>query len=192
MQTGWRRHRGFTIVELLIVIVVIGILAALVISTFSGAQQRAQNAQTQRALQDWMKALLAYKADKGAWPAGWACLGTGYPKGLSGTEASGAECRFNSSNAYVENTSFNNLMKPYLGANLPTPAFVTARSDDTNWRRGLMYAYGGGDGTLVYIEAAYAGDVNPCPAVSAAPATSRALWNGNTYCFYQVGRITDT
>ena len=37
------RQEGFTIIELLIVIVVIGILAALVITTFSGIQQKARN-----------------------------------------------------------------------------------------------------------------------------------------------------
>jgi len=37
--------RGFTVVELLIVIVVIGILAALVLNSFSGAQSRARDAQ---------------------------------------------------------------------------------------------------------------------------------------------------
>ena len=37
-----RKDRGFTIVELLIVIVVIGILAALVLNSFRGVQERAQ------------------------------------------------------------------------------------------------------------------------------------------------------
>lgn len=37
------QQKGFTIVELLIVIVVIGILAALVLNTFTGVQQRARN-----------------------------------------------------------------------------------------------------------------------------------------------------
>jgi len=36
-------QKGFTIVELLIVIVVIGILAALVLNTFAGIQQRARD-----------------------------------------------------------------------------------------------------------------------------------------------------
>lgn len=40
-----RKQNGFTIVELLIVIVVIGILAAIVIVAFNGVQTRAQNAQ---------------------------------------------------------------------------------------------------------------------------------------------------
>lgn len=37
------KQQGFTIVELLIVIVVIGILAALVITTFTGIQQKARD-----------------------------------------------------------------------------------------------------------------------------------------------------
>ncbi len=42
-----KRQSGFTIVELLIVIVVIGILATLVIVTFTGIQQKARNSQRQ-------------------------------------------------------------------------------------------------------------------------------------------------
>ena len=38
-----KRNQGFTIVELLIVIVVIGILALLVITTYSGIQAKARN-----------------------------------------------------------------------------------------------------------------------------------------------------
>lgn len=37
------KERGFTIIELLIVIIVIGILATLVITTFSGIQRNARN-----------------------------------------------------------------------------------------------------------------------------------------------------
>ncbi|MEO8863266.1 MAG: prepilin-type N-terminal cleavage/methylation domain-containing protein, partial [Candidatus Saccharimonadales bacterium] len=37
------KQQGFTIVELLIVIVVIGILAALVITTFTGIQQKGRD-----------------------------------------------------------------------------------------------------------------------------------------------------
>lgn len=40
-------QKGFTIVELLIVIVVIGILAALVLNSFAGVQQKARNTERQ-------------------------------------------------------------------------------------------------------------------------------------------------
>jgi prepilin-type N-terminal cleavage/methylation domain-containing protein len=38
-----KASKGFTIVELLIVIVVIGILAALVVTTYNGIQQKARD-----------------------------------------------------------------------------------------------------------------------------------------------------
>lgn len=49
--------QGFTIVELLIVIVVIGILAAIVIVTYSQITQRAQTAQYISAAESWEKVL---------------------------------------------------------------------------------------------------------------------------------------
>lgn len=187
------KQKGFTIVELLIVIVVIGILAAITIVAYNGVQQRASNTQTTQALNGWVKALTLYKAEKGSWPNGWVCLGSGYGYGLSGTDASGtAQCRQTGATGYLETTAFNNAMKPYVSGTLPTPAFVTARSDDTNWRRGLMYAYGGGDGTIVYIEASYAGQLSECPMVTGVTAQTRAFWGSNTYCNYYIGKISDS
>lgn len=59
------RPRGFTIVELLIVIVVIGILVALVISTFSNAQARARDAQRKSDLAQIAKAFHLFNNDNG-------------------------------------------------------------------------------------------------------------------------------
>lgn len=78
---------GFTIVELLIVIVVIGILAAITIVAYNGIQQRAQNAQRIAAAKDWQKRIIAYTATNGAYPPtsipNHSCLGSdGYPTDL--------------------------------------------------------------------------------------------------------------
>lgn len=62
------RSSGFTIVELLIVIVVIGILATLVIVTFSGIQQRGRNSQRQTDINAVASHVEAYYADKGVYP----------------------------------------------------------------------------------------------------------------------------
>src|SRR3954469_5137578 len=62
------RSSGFTIVELLIVIVVIGILAALVIVTYNGIQQKARDTERKtdiKALQGHME---AYWADNAKYP----------------------------------------------------------------------------------------------------------------------------
>ena len=67
MQVG-KNKNGFTIVELLIVIVVIGILAAITIVSFNGVQNRAKFAQYQSSLSAINKALLLYNADTGSFP----------------------------------------------------------------------------------------------------------------------------
>ncbi len=54
---------GFTIVELLIVIVVIGILAAIVINTFAGVQARARNTHKQTDIKSLASLLEVYHAN---------------------------------------------------------------------------------------------------------------------------------
>lgn len=62
------KQKGFTIVELLIVIVIIGILAMLVLNTFSGAQQKARDTERQTDANSVAKQLEAYYAEKGGYP----------------------------------------------------------------------------------------------------------------------------
>jgi type II secretion system protein G len=61
-------NKGFTIVELLIVIVVIGILAALVITTFTGIQQRARDTERQTDINAVRGHLEAFYANNGYYP----------------------------------------------------------------------------------------------------------------------------
>ncbi|MBC7746515.1 prepilin-type N-terminal cleavage/methylation domain-containing protein [Pedobacter sp.] len=61
-------QKGFTIVELLIVIVVIGILAGLVLNTFSGVQKRARDTQRQTDLNSLATQLEVYYNDNAGYP----------------------------------------------------------------------------------------------------------------------------
>ena len=61
-------NRGFTIVELLIVIVVIGILAGISIVAYSGVQQRATNAKTINDIASVKKLIEAYAVENGFYP----------------------------------------------------------------------------------------------------------------------------
>ena len=63
-----QKQKGFTIVELLIVIVVIGILAAITIVAFNGVQDRSRFAKSQSDLGGMKKLLELYKADNGNYP----------------------------------------------------------------------------------------------------------------------------
>jgi prepilin-type N-terminal cleavage/methylation domain-containing protein len=75
------RNFGFTIVELLIVIVVIGILAALVLNTFSGVQTRARATAVAQGIKAAEKSFNGYMAGEGysSWPEDNELNGTSNP-----------------------------------------------------------------------------------------------------------------
>lgn len=64
-KVGTSSRHGFTIVELLIVIVIIGVLAALVIVAFNGVQQRALTSTLQNDLRNAAQSLERAKIDNG-------------------------------------------------------------------------------------------------------------------------------
>lgn len=59
---------GFTLVELLVVISIIGILATIVIASYTGAQAKARDTQRINDLDDIKYALILYKQDNGSFP----------------------------------------------------------------------------------------------------------------------------
>lgn len=107
-----RTMSGFTIVELLIVIVVIGILAAITIVSYNGIQQRAYNTQVISGVSSYQKLIQAYYLLYGSYPVNskelsgegiaMSCLGTGYKDQFCG--------RITGSDTY-EDTVFNTEIK---------------------------------------------------------------------------------
>jgi len=78
---------GFTIIELLIVVVVIAILATITIVSYNGIQTRAQNAARYQESKSWLKNFELYKVTNSSYPAvanGEYCLGSGFPIGVGG------------------------------------------------------------------------------------------------------------
>jgi len=68
-MNAWAQNKkGFTIVELLIVIVVIAILAVITIVAFNGIQNRAAFGKVQSELVSIKKGLMLYHADNGNYP----------------------------------------------------------------------------------------------------------------------------
>lgn len=63
-----RRHAGFTIIELLIVIVVIGVLAAITIVAYNNIRYRSNIAKSQSDLKGMQKLLALYQVDNGSYP----------------------------------------------------------------------------------------------------------------------------
>jgi prepilin-type N-terminal cleavage/methylation domain-containing protein len=64
-----RKQTGFTIVELLIVIVVIGILAAITIVAYNGIQDRARDVRTQSDIKNVYMIVEKYAVDNGSYPS---------------------------------------------------------------------------------------------------------------------------
>lgn len=143
-RTG--KQPGFTIVELLIVIVVIGILATISIVAYTGIQQKARNQQTIAAVGAYAKAMLLYSSDKGSYPivrSPLSCMGIGYicdgvNNGATSTQALLAE------------------LAPYMSST-PQPATSTRVND----RTGALYAQAGANYYFLFIQE----NQTTCPSI---------------------------
>ena len=138
-----KNKHGFTIVELLIVIVVIGILAAITIVAYNGIQQRARNAQVIAGVEAYNKALRSYHAVNSAYPTTGGCLGANYPsnycwQGTSGTHTISATLDGNLA-SFISN-------KPTLATSL----FSIGIGD--NMRAGALYSLSTSPRIVYYLQ----------------------------------------
>lgn len=67
-MSGSRAKTGFTIIELLIVILVLAILAAIIFVAYSGVQAKARDSVRISGIVTIQRALMAYKAQNGSYP----------------------------------------------------------------------------------------------------------------------------
>lgn len=100
MQRKKSKQSGFTLVELLIVIIIIGILAAIAFVTYSGAQNKAHKADAQSTLAEVKNKLAEYNADNSNYPVDQPALNTwlGSADGGNNTTLS---TKFVSANGYT-------------------------------------------------------------------------------------------
>jgi general secretion pathway protein G len=69
-RSRYSSRRGFTLVELLLVLVILGILAALVLPKFTGRTEQARITAAQTQISSFGTALDAFEVDTGSYPRG--------------------------------------------------------------------------------------------------------------------------
>lgn len=69
MKAWAPKQKGFTIVELLVVIVVIAILASITVVSYNGIQKRARDSARDTAARSIMLAMEVYRSDNNAYPS---------------------------------------------------------------------------------------------------------------------------
>ncbi len=184
---GRAKTRGFTIVELLIVIVIIGILAALIIVTYSGIQQRANNAQTILALEDTIKAAQNYAQYNRKYPEddanpgtlAMACIGDSYDGNKCLDVSSGSPGACNGTLSMVSASWFTNSIKTMISKSpMPSKQKISCNGRDIV---GAIYAANFGSAGTSVILYYLAGDVS-CSAPSGLTATKTYSTSSATMC----------
>lgn len=125
---------GFTIVELIIVIVIIAILAAITIASYNGMQQRARNAQIISGVRAYQKALIEYATVNGSYPTqDRVCLGANYPS---------SSCWNGPHGTFYTNSGMDSALAPFLANNKPTlSTHILQITNTPDYRLGALYVH---------------------------------------------------
>lgn len=167
----FKKQSGFTIVELLIVIVVIAILAAVTIVAYNGIQNQAKNQQTISAVRSYYTALSSYAVKNNTLPGARGCLGP--------------ESFYNSNPCYVGgatytwNSGLNAAVAEVLQAPATTASGVASNGSIT--ASGIFYDNSSGESGNGYIGFPIFG-ASACPTVAGAELYGSSAMGADIYC----------
>lgn len=186
MTNAWARTKGLTIVELLIVIVVIAILAAITIVAYNGIQARAENTKTAQAISQYVKIVSAYAVSNGVYPTSsvppaappvdfWSCLP--YSTSTCGSSSNTPTSCFS-----LNTTSTNATFESELRKTATLPA-VSDRATDCSatqtFQGALIRIYNSGKSVSMYFP--QVGDVT-CPSIGGTTFVGKLFASNTTRC----------
>lgn len=175
-----RNISGFTIVELVIAVVVIGILASIVLVGYNTAQMKARNAGRTLELRNWKNLFELYHSNYGQYPPvanGNYCLGINFPIGTDGQRRCRNSAMTDPNYSYLQ--SGNTQLMTYIQqvGTIPTNGPPAVKGD-------LVGPYMSYWGTGMWIGQAFEGGPHDCP-----PSTNYS-WDdgqGSLLCYITLG-----
>jgi prepilin-type N-terminal cleavage/methylation domain-containing protein len=167
------RSSGFTIVELLIVVVVIAILAVITIVSYNGIQNRAKNQQTVGTVRAYYTTLGSIGAETGSIPVARGCLGSEsfYNSNPCYTGATGT--------SYYWINSLNAVFNKSVGTQPSIPNGTVSGFSIT--AKGIFYDNPTGASGAGYIGFPVFG-ASSCPVVAGAEFFSTTVMGSDMYC----------
>jgi len=143
---------GFTIVELLIVVVVIAILASITIVSYNGITKRAENALTLSLVKEWQTKLGIYNVERGSFPDGtyeYSCLTTADALSESTPFSDGQCMTAGVWGASADDTMMTDI-KDTVGS-VPSGLYRTPMILDSAAHRGLLYLSRNGGHGITFV-----------------------------------------
>lgn len=171
-----KKQTGFTIVELLIVIVVIGILAAITIVAFNGVQARAENTKTINSATAYARAIRSYATLNDNYPIfNYPCLGPSTADCANVTDSTGA-CNGAGASGYI--AGFDTAVKT-ITPSLPAPSTQSMNCGGKMYMGAFYHSSTGTSASMTYY---LRGNVD-CVSGSGLTLASRYQSDDTTVCY---------
>jgi len=180
MKFRIQKQHGFTIVELLIVIVVIAILASISIVAYNGIQARAENMKTVQAVSTWVKAIKLNKIKNGSYADFNSCLGnTSTYQGFNG------HCWAPSTSGWDVDAGFVAAISPEMSGSTPEPSTKNIHTDSVQYR-GAMYYHVNDSDVRIYANIVGISVRSECPSIGGLQsAFSVSARESGASCIYR-------
>jgi prepilin-type N-terminal cleavage/methylation domain-containing protein len=130
-------RKGFTIIELLVVVAIIGLLSSMVLTSVGQARKKARDSERRQTLRNVQKAFELYYNDNGKYPLTPGGVGSGWHSSAavdSSADRAGGEYIVGLAPKYVSELPRDPFANIVNATNCPAPAAYWYKSDGRNYK----------------------------------------------------------